>query len=238
MGILNVTPDSFSDGGVHLDPGTAVAAGRRMLAEGAGMVDVGGESARPGAAPVSPEEEQRRILPVIRALRGAVISVDTRHASTMAAALDAGATVVNDVSALSHDPDARGVVAARGCPVILMHMRGTPETMLGLAQYGDVVAEVTAELAERVAYAVAGGIERGRIAVDPGFGFAKTGDHNVALLRRLSCVERHRAGGGRCLAQAVHRPAIGRDGGGGADGGVGGGRAVRLAAGGADLAGA
>ena len=185
MGILNVTPDSFSDGGVHLDPGTAVAAGRRMLAEGAGMVDVGGESARPGAAPVSPEEEQRRILPVIRALRGAVISVDTRHASTMAAALDAGATVVNDVSALSHDPDARGVVAARGCPVILMHMRGTPETMLGLAQYGDVVAEVTAELAERVAYAVAGGIERGLIAVDPGFGFAKTGDHNVALLRRL-----------------------------------------------------
>ncbi len=190
MGILNVTPDSFSDGGAHLDPDQAIAAGRRMVAEGAGMLDIGGESTRPGATPIAPEEEQRRILPVIAALRGVLISVDTRHASTMAAALDAGATVVNDVSALRYDPASRSVVAARGCPVILMHMRGTPETMAAHADYSDVAAEVASELAERVAYAIEGGIHPAVIAIDPGFGFAKTGDHNIALLRGLSVLNR------------------------------------------------
>ena len=186
MGILNVTPDSFSDGGQYAGVAQAIAAGRQMVADGAGLIDVGGESTRPGAAPVSPAEEQARILPVIRGLAGVVpISVDTRNASTMAAALDAGATVVNDVSALRHDPDAAALVAARGCPVILMHMRGTPETMRSLAQYDDVVAEVLQELAARVDAAVAAGVDRRRIAIDPGIGFAKTADHNVTLLRHL-----------------------------------------------------
>ena len=186
MGILNVTPDSFSDGGRFDHALQAIAAGLRMVADGAGMIDVGGESTRPGAAEVSPAEEQARILPVIRGLAGAVpVSVDTRHASTMAAALDAGATVVNDVSALTHDPAAAALVAARGCPVILMHMRGTPATMASLAQYDDVVADVLRELNERIAAAVAAGVDRRRIAIDPGIGFAKTAEHNVLLLRHL-----------------------------------------------------
>ena len=186
MGILNVTPDSFSDGGQHADPARAIAAGLRMVADGAGLIDIGGESTRPGATPVSPDEERARVLPVIRGLARAVtISVDTRHASTMAAALDAGATVVNDVSALTHDPDAAALVAARGCPVILMHMRGTPATMASLAQYDDVIADVLRELTARVDAAVAAGVDRRRIAIDPGIGFAKTAEHNVTLLRHL-----------------------------------------------------
>ena len=186
MGILNVTPDSFSDGGRYADPAQAVAAGLQMVADGAGLIDVGGESTRPGATPVSPDEEQARILPVIRGLAGVVpISVDTRHARTMAAALDAGATVVNDVSALTHDPDAAALVAARGCPVILMHMRGTPATMASLAHYDDVVADVLRELAARIDAAVAAGVDRRRIAIDPGIGFAKTAEQNVWLLRHL-----------------------------------------------------
>ena len=188
MGILNVTPDSFSDGGAHCDAGRAVAAGLQMMADGAAILDIGGESTRPGAAPTPPEEERRRILPVIAALArdGAMVSVDTRNAGTMAAALDAGAAIVNDVSALSHDPDALGVVAARGCPVVLMHMRGTPATMNGLAHYADVAAEVLAELADRVRIAEAAGISRSHIAVDPGIGFAKMPADNVALLRGLA----------------------------------------------------
>jgi dihydropteroate synthase len=185
MAILNVTPDSFSDGGAHPDP---VAAGLAMLARGADIVDIGGESTRPGADPVPPEEEQRRILPAIRALsrEGARISVDTRHAATMRAALDAGAAIVNDVSALRHDPASAPLLARRTCPVILMHMRGTPQTMAGRAIYGDVVAEVTDELAARVAHAEAAGISRERITIDPGFGFAKTPAQNLALLAGLS----------------------------------------------------
>jgi dihydropteroate synthase len=187
MGILNITPDSFSDGGRHLDPARAIEAGRAMLAAGAAILDIGGETTRPGAPPTSPEVEQGRILPVIRALAeaGARISVDTRHAATMGAALDAGAAIVNDVSALTHDPAAAALVAARGCPVVLMHMRGTPETMNDLARYGDVAAEVAAELAARLAAAEAAGIPRGRIALDPGIGFAKNAAQNVALLQRL-----------------------------------------------------
>ena len=181
MGILNVTPDSFSDAGKHTDH---VAAGLKLLADGADIVDIGGESTRPGATPVHADEEQRRILPVIRALarQGARLSVDTRHAATMRAALDAGATIINDVSALRHDREALGVVAAAECPVILMHMRGTPQTMQSLAIYDDVVGEVSRELAASVARAEAGGIARSRITIDPGLGFAKTAAQSLALL--------------------------------------------------------
>lgn len=188
MGILNVTPDSFSDGGLHLDVGRAVAAGLRMIADGAAILDIGGESTRPGSAPVPPGEERRRVVPVVAALAGAGVplSVDTRNADTMAAALDAGATAVNDVSALSHDPLALPLAAARGCPVVLMHMRGTPATMTGLTGYGDIVGEVLNELAARVAAAENAGIRRANIAVDPGIGFAKTSQGSVALLRSLS----------------------------------------------------
>jgi dihydropteroate synthase len=187
MGVLNVTPDSFSDGG-RTDPGIAIAAGLAMRDDGADIVDVGGESTRPGAAPTPPEVERTRILPVIRALagEGVLISVDTCHAQTMAAALDAGAAIVNDISALTHDPDAAALVAARGCPVVLMHMRGTPATMMGLAGYGDIAAEVAAELADRVAAAERAGIRREAVAIDPGFGFAKQPPHSLALLRGLA----------------------------------------------------
>ncbi len=187
MGILNATPDSFSDGGDNFDAGTAIARGELMLEQGAAILDIGGESTRPGAAPTPPDIEQGRILPVIAALarHGAIISVDTRNAETMARALDAGARIVNDVSALRHDPAAAALVAARGCPVILMHMRGTPATMNSLANYADVVAEVIAELTESVDAAVAAGIAPASIMLDPGFGFAKTAEHNMELLQRL-----------------------------------------------------
>ena len=187
MGILNVTPDSFSDGGDAMDAARAIEAGQRMIAEGAGLLDIGGESTRPGAVPVPPEEERRRVLPVVAALagRGVALSVDTRNAGTMAAALDAGAAIVNDVTALTHDPAAASLVARRGCPVVLMHMRGTPATMMAHATYGDVVAEVTAELAARIDAAEAAGVARSSIAIDPGLGFAKTGEHNIMLLQRL-----------------------------------------------------
>ncbi len=187
MGVLNVTPDSFSDGGDHLAPSAAIEAGYRMAADGATLLDVGGESTRPGAAAVTPEQEQARILPVIAGLRdvGVAVSVDTRHAATMAAALDAGATIVNDISALRHDPAAAALVAARRCPVILMHMRGTPATMTTSAHYTDVAADVAAELADTVSRVEAAGIGRAQIALDPGIGFAKTGEQNIPLLRGL-----------------------------------------------------
>ena len=188
MGILNVTPDSFSDGGLHVDAASAIAAGRRMIADGAAILDIGGESTRPGATAVPPADEARRILSVIAGLTGCGVplSVDTRNTSTMAAALDAGATVVNDVSGLLHDPAALPLVAARGCPVILMHMRGTPQTMGGLARYGDVTAEVLAELSARVVAAEAAGIARINIAVDPGIGFAKDAGQSIRILRELA----------------------------------------------------
>jgi dihydropteroate synthase len=187
MGVLNVTPDSFSDGG-RVDPEAAIAAGLAMRDDGADIVDVGGESARPGASPTPPEIERARILPVIRALAaaGVPVSVDTSHAETMAAALDAGATIVNDISGLTHDPESAALVAARGCPVILMHMRGTPATMMGLARYDDIVAEVTAELRALIEAAERAGIARTAIAIDPGFGFAKHPPHSLALLRGLA----------------------------------------------------
>ncbi|WP_376094702.1 dihydropteroate synthase [Roseomonas sp. CCTCC AB2023176] len=187
MGILNVTPDSFSDGGRHLDPLAAVAAGHAMLEAGADLLDIGGESTRPGAEPVPAEEEMARILPVIRELaKAAPVSVDTRHAATMRAALAAGAEIVNDVTGLRHDPDSVAVVAEAGCPVVLMHMPGTdPRRMGALADYGDVSLEVAAHLAERIAVCEAAGIPRGKIAVDPGIGFGKTLEHNLDLLDRL-----------------------------------------------------
>ncbi len=190
MAILNVTPDSFSDGGDFLDPAAAIAAGLRMAAEGADIIDVGGESTRPGSAAIPPDEEQARVLPVVAGLRGAgvALSIDTRNAATMAAALDAGAAIVNDVSALHHDPASLALVAARRCPVVLMHMRGTPATMASLAHYGDVAEEVAAELAASLRAAVAAGVAPGQVALDPGIGFAKTGGHNAALLRGLDRV--------------------------------------------------
>jgi dihydropteroate synthase len=187
MGILNLTPDSFSDGGAYPDAEAAIAAGLAMRDAGADIVDAGGESTRPGAAPVAPEQEQARVLPVIRALAraGVLVSVDTRNAATMAAALDCGAGIVNDISALAHDPAAAPLLARRDCAVVLMHTRGDPATMSSLANYADVTAEVTGELAARIAAAERAGIARARLAIDPGFGFAKHPEHSTALLRGL-----------------------------------------------------
>jgi len=179
MGVLNVTPDSFSDGGRYFDAGTAIAHGLQLVAEGADVVDVGGESTRPGARPVDADEERRRVVPVIAALAPHVrVSVDTRKVAVAEAAVDAGATLVNDVSA-SLWP----VAAARGVGWVAMHMQGTPETMQVRPHYDDVVAEVGALLAERAATARAAGVEE--VWVDPGIGFGKTGAHNLALLREL-----------------------------------------------------
>lgn len=187
MGVLNVTPDSFSDGGDTVVTADAIAVGLQMIADGAGIIDIGGESTRPGAQQVSPRDEQRRILPVIAGLvgRGVPLSVDTRNAGTMAAALAAGASIINDVSALSHDAAAARLIADRGCPVILMHMRGSPATMQAYAKYEDVAAEVLNELELKIAAAQAAGVDRLQIAVDPGIGFAKTTEQNIILLQRL-----------------------------------------------------
>ena len=187
MGIVNVTPDSFSNGGEQFAVQDAVASALAMAAQGADILDVGGESTRPGADPVSPDEEMRRVLPVIAGLRdcGTPVSVDTRHAATMAAALSEGAAIVNDVSGLGHDPDSATVVARAGCPVVLMHMRGTPGTMAGLAEYADLAAEVCAELGESLARAERAGVRRADVALDPGVGFAKRAGQNPELLRRL-----------------------------------------------------
>ena len=192
MGIVNVTPDSFSDGGRFRDVGPALARARELAAAGADLLDVGGESTRPGAAEVTADEELARVLPVIRAIRAELelpVSVDTRKAEVADAALRAGAEVVNDVSALG-DPRMAAVVAGAGAGVILMHMRGTPATMQSLARYDDVAAEVAAELAAPLARARAAGIEEGRIVLDPGIGFAKTAEQNVELIARLEVVGR------------------------------------------------
>ncbi|MBR0655275.1 dihydropteroate synthase [Plastoroseomonas arctica] len=187
MGILNITPDSFSDGGRFDVADAAIAAGHAMLEAGADILDIGGESTRPGATPVVPEEELARILPVVRDLaKAAPVSVDTRHAAVMDAVLDAGAEVVNDISALRHDPASLRVLMRTEAPVILMHMPGDdPRRMQELAQYGDVVLEVARFLRDRVATLEALGIPRGRIAIDPGIGFGKTMAHNLALIERL-----------------------------------------------------
>ena len=187
MGVLNVTPDSFSDGGLRTDPRTAVAAGLAMVADGADIIDIGGESTRPGALPTSPGVEQGRVIPVIRALasEGITVSIDTRHAGTMQAALAAGARIVNDVSGLAYDPCSAGVIAESGCSVVVMHMRGTPTDMMKHAVYHDVVAEVRSELSTRVEAALAGGVQPEQIAIDPGIGFAKHAAESQAILRGL-----------------------------------------------------
>lgn len=187
MGIINVTPDSFSDGGRLLDHGAAVAAGHLMLEAGADLLDIGGESTRPGSTPVAPEEECRRILPVIRELaKAAPVSVDTRNAATMLAALEAGAEIVNDVSALRHDPAAARVLARSEASVILMHMLGEdPRSMQRDPRYADVALEVAQFLAARIAWAERQGIARARLAIDPGIGFGKRAGHNLALIERL-----------------------------------------------------
>jgi len=187
MGVVNVTPDSFSDGGKWLDPAAAIAHGHELAAQGAQILDVGGESTRPGAAPVSQREELRRVVPVVEGLAsaGARLSIDTSKAAVAAAALDAGATIVNDVTALRSDPAMAALVAARGCEVCLMHMLGQPRTMQRDPRYGDVVGEVKAFLAQRLAFAVDAGIAEQRVWLDPGIGFGKTIDHNLELLARL-----------------------------------------------------
>jgi dihydropteroate synthase len=189
VGILNVTPDSFSDGGRYYDPAVAVEHGRRMAADGAAIIDVGGESTRPGAEPVPVEEELRRVLPVVGRLvreTKAIISIDTRKATVAEAAIDAGARIVNDVSGLRFDPRMAGVVAKAGVAVVLMHMRGTPQDMQQRCQYQDVVREVCEELRRSVNVALEAGVREDRIVVDPGFGFAKTVEQSFELLRRLN----------------------------------------------------
>jgi dihydropteroate synthase len=187
MGVVNVTPDSFSDGGLFLDPEAAIAHGRTLLANGAEILDVGGESTRPGAEPVEVEEELRRVVPVVRGLGelDCEVSVDTSKAAVAAAALDAGATIVNDVTALRGDAGMASLCAERGATVVLMHMLGEPRTMQADPRYEDVVAEVKAFLAERLEAAVAAGIAEERVWLDPGIGFGKTAAHNMELLRRL-----------------------------------------------------
>jgi len=187
MGVVNVTPDSFSDGGLYLDPEAAIAHGRELVAAGAEILDVGGESTRPGAEPVAAEEELRRVVPVIqeRSDADSEISVDTSKAAVAAAALDAGATIVNDVTALRGDPEMAPLCAERGATVVLMHMLGKPRTMQEDPRYEDVVGEVKVFLAERLQSATAAGIAEERIWLDPGIGFGKTAVHNMELLRRL-----------------------------------------------------
>src|SRR4051812_4818145 len=189
MGVVNVTPDSFSDGGEFLDADVAVRHALELAAEGADMLDVGGESTRPGSVGVDAGAELRRGLPVIEGIRGAGvdtrISVDTSKAAVAAAALDVGADYVNDVTALRGDPDLAGLVADRGAGVCLMHMLGSPRTMQDDPRYDDVVDDVKAFLEERLAYAVAQGIDEDRVLLDPGIGFGKTLEHNLELLRRL-----------------------------------------------------
>ncbi|MGI8946052.1 MAG: dihydropteroate synthase [Thermoleophilaceae bacterium] len=188
MGVLNVTPDSFSDGGEFLDPEAAVAHGLRLAADGADVLDIGGESTRPGAAPVPAAEELRRVLPVVERLAAettAALSIDTTKAAVARAALAAGATIVNDVSAFRSDPGMAGLVAERGVGCCLMHMRGEPRTMQDRPRYDDVVSEVKAFLEQRLDFALGEGIAEDRVWLDPGIGFGKTVEHNLELLRRL-----------------------------------------------------
>ena len=187
MGVVNVTPDSFSDGGEFLDPKTAIAHGRQLAADGAHILDIGGESTRPGAQPVDADEELRRVMPVIEGLAGGgpEISIDTTKVEVARRAVEAGATVVNDVSAFRFEPAIAELVAEAGASCCLMHMLGEPRTMQDDPRYDDVVADVKAFLEERMAFAVAQGVSEERIWLDPGIGFGKTLEQNLELLRRL-----------------------------------------------------
>lgn len=190
MGVLNVTPDSFSDGGQFFDLQRALGQAERLLAEGADIIDVGGESTRPGAVSVSADEEITRVLPIVKALvaQGALVSVDTSKPEVMRAALDAGAQLINDVTALQH-PEALPLVAASQAAVCLMHMQGRPSTMQTAPRYADVVQEVHSFLGARLRACESVGIESARLLIDPGFGFGKTSEHNLALLRGLPALE-------------------------------------------------
>ena len=207
MGVLNVTPDSFSDGGAYRDPGRAIDHGQALAAEGADIIDVGGESTRPGARPVPEDEEMARVIPVVRALRPripALISVDTTKAAVARAALDAGADIVNDTSALRADPAMAGVVAAAGAGLVLMHMQGTPLTMQDSPHYDDLMGEILGFLDERVRAAAAAGIPAERVIVDPGIGFGKTFEHNLEILRGQGTFRRL----GRPLLVGISRKAF------------------------------
>jgi dihydropteroate synthase len=188
VGIVNVTPDSFSDGGDHLLPDDAIAAARGMLADGAALVDVGGESTRPGAAGVTVDDELRRVVPVLEQLAGLPVSIDTAKAEVARRALALGAELVNDVTALRGDPELAGAVAEAGAFLCLMHMQGEPRTMQAAPRYDDVVSEVAAFLEERLAFAVTSGIDETRVCLDPGIGFGKTPDQNLELVRRLDAI--------------------------------------------------
>ena len=188
LGIVNVTPDSFSDGGDNFEPAAAVATARRLLGEGAAIVDIGGESTRPGAAPISVDEELRRVVPVLEQLGGAPVSIDTTKAEVARRAVELGAMLVNDVTALRADPDLVGVVATSGVYLCLVHMQGEPRTMQAAPEYDDVVSEVVAFLEERLAFAVDHGVPEDKICLDPGIGFGKTPDQNLELIRRLDAL--------------------------------------------------
>ena len=185
MGVVNVTPDSFSDGGVHLDPPDAIAAARRMVAEGAAIVDVGGESTRPGSEGVPLDEELRRVVPVLEGLEGIPVSIDTSKANVARRALELGAELVNDVTALRSDPSLAEVVAEHGAFVCLMHMQGEPRTMQRHPTYGDVASDVAGFLEERLRFATDHGIPEQNVCLDPGIGFGKTVAQNFELVRRL-----------------------------------------------------
>ncbi len=189
MGVVNVTPDSFSDGGQFIDTDKAVAHGLRILEEGADILDIGGESTRPNAVPVTPEQEQARILPVIEGIKAvapnAVISVDTRNANTMQKSIECGADIINDISALTHDSEALNVISKAQIPVILMHMQGTPETMQDNPTYNNIIEEIYQYLENRIKACEQSGIARHMIAVDPGIGFGKTLEDNLKILNNL-----------------------------------------------------
>ena len=189
MGVVNVTPDSFSDGGDFIDPHKAIEHGLKLLAEGADILDIGGESTRPGAQAVTPEQEQQRVLPVIEGLKKivpeCVISVDTRHSDTMQKSIELGADIINDISALTHDAHSVGVVSKAQVPVILMHMKGTPETMQGKPKYEDVVEEIYDYLKARIDACEKRSIARHNIIIDPGIGFGKTLEDNLKILKNL-----------------------------------------------------
>jgi dihydropteroate synthase len=188
MGVVNVTPDSFSDGGDFADASHAIDHARAMLAAGADIVDVGGESTRPGAQPVAPEDEAARVLPVVRALAhaGAMVSIDTRHAAIMGQAVEAGAWIINDVTALTGDPDSARVAAQSGAAIVLMHMLGDPQTMQADPRYADVTCDLLDYFAQRLAALEQLGLDRARVAVDPGIGFGKKDQHNLRLLDELA----------------------------------------------------
>ena len=210
MGILNITPDSFSDGGVHLDVDRAVDAGLRMVEQGADILDIGGESTRPGADAVSAGEEQRRVLPVIErlaAMTGAVISIDTYKASVALAAVSRGATMINDISGLQYDPELARAAAETGAALVLMHTRGRSREMYVRAVYGDVVGEVRLEVEEAMARALSAGVSRDSLVFDPGFGFAKRAEHSYSLLAGLPAL----AAAGRPILSGPSRKSFLKD---------------------------